>query len=105
MSFVSLFVRLPGIGTVETVTTISQGGAPPEFVEHQAQSGEFQSAVVAFDGSKPSDKTVSAPIQVADTDGRTVDIGTCVNATVRRLYEQEGVIRYALKVVPSEAQR
>ena len=98
-------VQLPGTGTVETYTTISQGGAPPEFVEYQAKSGEFQSAVVAFDGSKPDDSSVSVPIQVAATYECNVDNRTRVNVTIRRLYEQEGVIRYALKVIPSEDRR
>ncbi|RQG87903.1 ACP synthase [Natrarchaeobius halalkaliphilus] len=87
-------VRLAGTGTVEAVTTIQQGGAPPEFVEQQARDGAFQSAVVAFDG--PGGETVSLPAQVIGE----VDVGDAVESTIRRVYEQEAVIRYGLKVRP-----
>jgi len=92
-------VALPGTGTVETVTTISQGGAPPEFAEQQAMSGEFAVAIVAFDGP---DGTASAslPVQVVDVAPAAVDIGDRVTATVRRIYTQEGVTRYGVKVRP-----
>jgi len=30
------------------VTTISQGGAPPEFAEQQARSGDYAAAIVAL---------------------------------------------------------
>lgn len=88
-------VELPGTGTVEAVTTISQGGAPPEFVEQQSKSGPFLSAVVALDGPD-GDDTVSVPTQVLA--GDNVSIGTPVETTVRRIYTQEGVIRYGFKV-------
>ncbi|RQH02356.1 zinc ribbon domain-containing protein [Natrarchaeobius oligotrophus] len=87
-------IRLPGTGTVEAVTTIQQGGAPPEFVEQQARDGAFQSAVVAFDG--PGGETVSVPAQVIGS----VEVGDHVEATIRRIYEQEDVIRYGFKVRP-----
>lgn len=92
-------VNLPGTGTVEAVTTISQGGAPPEFAEQQARSGDFAVAIVAFDGPD-GDATVSAPVQVAgpETD---LAIGDAVVTTLRRIYEQEGVTRYGCKVRPA----
>lgn len=91
-------VELPGTGTVEAVTVIGQGGAPPEFAEQQARSGAFAVAVVAFDG--PGGKTVSAPTQVVGTDTESVEIGDPVEATIRRIYTQEGVTRYGFKVRP-----
>ncbi|ELY84230.1 zinc ribbon domain-containing protein [Natrinema gari] len=42
-------VELAGEGTIEAVTTISQGGAPPEFAEQQAQSGDYAAAIVALE--------------------------------------------------------
>jgi hydroxymethylglutaryl-CoA synthase len=91
-------VPLPGSGTIEAVTTIAQGGAPPEFVEQQARSGPFVSAVVAFDGPREDDR-VSVPVQVLVGDGETPAVGDRVSTTIRRIYEQEGVVRYGLKAV------
>ena len=88
-------VDLPGTGTVEAATRIEQGGAPPEFVPQQSQSGPYVSAVVALDG--PDGETVSVPAQVI-AGGQSVDIGTPVTAVVRRLYTQEGVTRYGFKM-------
>jgi len=96
-------VALPGTGTVEAVTTIAQGGAPPEFVEQQARSGPFVSAVVGFDG--PDGDGVSAPAQVLTAGADDPEVGTRVAATVRRIYDQEDVIRYGFKVRPVEAVR
>ena len=88
-------VRLPGTGTVEAATTIAQGGAPPEFVEQQSQSGSFVSAIVALDGPD-SEQSVSVPTQVLAGD-TAVSVGTEVEMTIRRIYTQEGVIRYGFK--------
>lgn len=91
-------VTLPGTGTVEAVTVIGQGGAPPEFVEQQARSGAYVSAVVALDG--PDGGSVSTPTQVIGTDD--ADVGDRVEATLRRIYTQEGVTRYGFKMRPIE---
>jgi hydroxymethylglutaryl-CoA synthase len=90
---------LAGTGTVEAVTSISQGGAPPEFAEQQSRSGNFGVAVVAFDGPDgDQEDAVSAPAQVVD--GHGLAVGDRVRATVRRVYTQEGVTRYGFKVEP-----
>ncbi|WP_327052094.1 zinc ribbon domain-containing protein [Halomicrococcus gelatinilyticus] len=91
-------VTLPGTGTVEATTTISQGGAPPEFAEQQARSGDFGVIVVAFDG--PEGGQTSAPAQVTGTDPGSLTIGDPVETTMRRIYTQEGVTRYGFKLRP-----
>lgn len=91
-------VELPGTGTVEAVTVIGQGGAPPEFAEQQSRSGPFAVAIVAFDG--PDGETVSAPTQVVGVEPGDVAISDAVEATIRRIYTQEGVTRYGFKVRP-----
>ncbi|RDZ50683.1 ACP synthase [Haloferax sp. Atlit-6N] len=98
---------LPGTGTVEAATAIGQGGAPPEFVEQQQRAGSFPVAVVAFDGpdGEADDRAVSAPAQVVHSPAGTPAIGDRVEAVPRRIYEQEGVVRYGFKVVPTEARR
>ncbi|MEY7851657.1 zinc ribbon domain-containing protein [Natrarchaeobius sp. A-rgal3] len=97
-------VTLPGTGTVEAATVIGQGGAPPEFVEQQARSGSYVSAVVALDGPEGSAETVSTPAQLVDCDERP-EIGDRVHSTIRRIYTQEGVTRYGLKLRPEGARR
>lgn len=89
-------VELPGTGTVEAVTVIDQGGAPPEFADQQAKSGAFAVAIVSFDG--PDGGSVSAPTQVVGVEPDSVVIGDSVEATIRRIYTQEGVTRYGFKV-------
>jgi hydroxymethylglutaryl-CoA synthase len=93
-------VELPGTATVEAVTTISQGGAPPEFAEQQSKSGDFAVAVVAFDG--PDGGSVSVPVQVTDAEPSSVSLGDAVAAEFRRIYTQEGITRYGAKVTPAE---
>ncbi|MEF8887100.1 MAG: zinc ribbon domain-containing protein [Haloarculaceae archaeon] len=95
-------VQLSGTGRVEATTTISQGGAPPEFVEQQARSGPFVAAVVALDG--PDGGSASIPTQVL-TGGRDVEIGDPVETTIRRIYEQEDVVRYGFKAQLRDAKR
>ena len=95
-------VELPGTGTVEATTTISQGGAPPEFVEQQARSGPFVAAVVALDG--PDGGSASIPTQVV-TGGQEVAVGDRVTTTLRRIYQQEGVVRYGFKAQLRESRR
>ena len=92
-------LQLPGTGTVEAVTAIGQGGAPPEFVDQQARGGSYVSAVVALDG--PDDGTVSIPTQVVDVEPDAVAIGDRLDATIRQVYTQEGVTRYGFKMVPT----
>jgi hydroxymethylglutaryl-CoA synthase len=92
-------VELPGTGIVEARTVIGQGGAPPEFVEQQARSGAYVSAVVALDG--PDGGTVSIPTQVVGVEPSEVAIGDRVEATMRRIYTQEGVTRYGFKMRPT----
>lgn len=79
---------LPRTGEVEALTRISAGAAPPEFAEQQAQDGEFGVAVVRFGPA-------SLPAQVVRGEPA---VGDRVGAVVRRLYTQEGVPRYAIKV-------
>jgi hydroxymethylglutaryl-CoA synthase len=91
-------VSLEPRGTVEAVTVISRGGAPPEFAEQQEQTGDFAVAIVAFEG--PDDRTASIPAQVVEADPDSVSVGDPVSATIRRIYTQEGVTRYGFKVRP-----
>ena len=90
-------VELPREGRVAANTVIGQGGAPPEFGPQQERSGAFGVAVVELDRDG---ETVQLPAQLTDVDPTTVEIGDRVRATVRRVYEQEGVVRYGAKFAP-----
>ncbi|WP_254864735.1 zinc ribbon domain-containing protein [Halovivax gelatinilyticus] len=92
-------VALPGTGTIESVTTISQGGAPPEFAEQQSRSGDYAAVVVAFD-APDGGSSVSAPAMGTDADPSAFAVGDRIEATIRRIYTQEGVTRYGFKVRP-----
>jgi hydroxymethylglutaryl-CoA synthase len=52
-------IRYPGIGTVESVTKISNGGAPPEFSNCQQRVGDYAALIVATDLEKTMEITVS----------------------------------------------
>ncbi|MFC6717214.1 zinc ribbon domain-containing protein [Natrialbaceae archaeon GCM10025810] len=91
--------RLSGNGTIEAVTTISQGGAPPEFAQQQAQSGDYAAAIVALEAADGSG-TVSVPAMGTGADPGAFAVGDGVETTIRRIYTQEGVTRYGFKVRP-----
>lgn len=91
-------------GAVETVTTISQGGAPPEFAPQQARSGEYASAIVAFP-AEDRGREVSVPVQVVLAGEDAPGVGDEVVAVPRVLYDQEGVRRYGAKAVPADSRR
>jgi hydroxymethylglutaryl-CoA synthase len=91
-------VPLSEHGVIEAVTTISRDGAPPEFAELQSRAGEYVTVIVRFEAEGGGE--VSLPAFVTDTDSGAVMVGDEVWATIRRIYTQEGVTRYGLKVVP-----
>ncbi|WP_299236063.1 zinc ribbon domain-containing protein [Natronomonas sp.] len=95
-------VRLPGTGTIEAVTTVSQGGAPPEFAEQQARAGEYATAIVALDAGV-DDASVSVAAMGTDAAPEAFGIGDRVETTIRRIYTQEGVTRYGFKIRPAGA--
>lgn len=97
-------VELPGTGVIEAVTTIAQGGAPPEFVEQQARSGPFVSAIVALDGPA-GEESVSVPSQVLTGPSEGAAIGDRIETTIRRIYEQEDVIRYGFMAQLADVRR
>lgn len=84
-------VELPRRGEVVARTTIGRGGAPPEFAAYQRRQGPFAVALVELG-------EVTIPAQVVETE--EVAIGDEVRATIRRLYDQEGLPRYGVKFVP-----
>ena len=94
-------IELPGEGVIEAVTTISQGGAPPEFAAQQSQSGDYAAAIVALE-AETDRETVSIPAMGTDADPSAFAVGDRVETTIRRIYTQEGVTRYGFKIRPSD---
>ena len=87
--------KLSGQGEVYTFTIIARGAAPTEFDDLQTMTGEFAVALV---------KLMEGPLvvgQMTDCDPHQVEVGTKVVAVTRRLYEQDGVIRYGYKFKPA----
>ena len=82
---------LKGIGTLFTFTVIAKGAAPTEFDDQQAMTGDLLVGIVALEeGPK-----VAA--QLTDLKADDLYIGMPLKMVFRRLYEQEGVIRYSFK--------
>ena len=88
-------------GTVEAVTRIGQGGAPPEFAAQQARQGAFGVAIVGFDARGDADGHFTVPMQVVGGEG--VEPGDPVRPVPRLIYVEEGVPRYGLKAQPLSA--
>jgi len=87
---------LSGEGEVYSYTVITPGGAPPEFAEQAKRTGEFAVAVVELE------EGVRITAQLTNVDPPDVEVGMPVSSTIRRLYVEEGVVRYGFKFEPSE---
>lgn len=82
-------------GTIYSFTVIARGGAPAEFDDQQTMTGTIVVGVIEMtDGPR-----IIGQIVGADPD--TLAIGDPVTATVRRLYDQEGIVRYGVKFAPA----
>lgn len=87
-------VSLSGEGTVYSYTVLSPGGAPPEFAEQARVEGRYVVAVVELDeGPRITG-------QLIDVDPAAVEIGMAVSSRIRRIYSEEGVVRYGFKFAP-----
>lgn len=87
-------VELSGDGEVYSYTVTSPGAAPPEFAGQAEAEGEYVVAIVELEeGPRITG-------QVVDIDPESVEIGLPVEGRIRRIYEEEGVVRYGFKFVP-----
>jgi len=87
-------VKLSGKGIVHTFVLIGAGGAPPEFAEQEKAGGSYPVAIVELEEGP---KVIG---QIADADLKSVKIGMRVTTELRKVYSEEGVIRYGFKFVP-----
>lgn len=86
---------LSGQGEVYARTVISRGSSPTEFREQQDLVGAYAVALVQL---REGPRVVA---QLTDADPEAVEIGMPVEAALRRIYRQEGVVRYGYKFRPS----
>jgi uncharacterized OB-fold protein len=87
-------VGLRDTGEIYSFTVIAAGGAPAEFDQQQILTGAIAVGVVALDDGP---RVIG---QIVVRDPAALAIGTRLKAVPRRLYDQEGVVRYGLKFVP-----
>lgn len=81
-------LRLSGRGVIYALTRIMPAGAPPEF----AAQGEYYVAIIQLaEGPR-----ITAQLSVTEPPA----IGDPVRAVIRRLYAEDGVVRYGLKFAP-----
>lgn len=85
---------LSGEGSLYTFTVIARGGAPAEFDDQQTMTGTIVVGVVEL---REGPRIIA---QIADADPEALEIGTPLRAVLRRLYDQEGVVRYGTKFTP-----
>jgi len=86
--------RLSGRGRVHTYAIVGAGGAPPEFAAQERATGSYPIAIVELEEGP---RVIG---QLADVDPSGIRIGMAVQAEIRRIYEEEGVVRYGFKFVP-----
>ena len=78
-------------GAVYAYTIIGKGAAPSEFLEQQLATGDYATAVVELDDG------LRITAMLADVEPASVKIGMRVRMVFRRLFAQEGVVRYGFK--------
>ena len=88
-------IPLSGEGTLYTYTVVAGGGAPSEFDDEQIMTGDVLCGVVEL---KEGPRIM---VRLADVKPNQLEIGMKVKAVVRRLYDQEGVLRYGAKFIPT----
>jgi len=88
-------IHLSGKGKVHTYVLISAGGAPPEFAEQEKAGGQYPVAIVQLEEGP---KVIG---QIADIDPKEVKMDMPVTTELRKIYTEEGVIRYGFKFVPA----
>ncbi|MHB8586868.1 MAG: OB-fold domain-containing protein [Thermoplasmatota archaeon] len=88
-------LRLAGDATLLAYTVIGRGASPGEFAPEQAAVGEYVVGLVEF----PEGPRLT--VRLTEFDRDQLAIGAHVRAVFRRLYEQQGAVRYGLKFRPA----
>lgn len=88
-------VEAAGTGTVVSRTVV-ENSTPPEFAAYLDQERPIGVAIVELD------EGVRVPTMLVDCDPYEITAGDTVKAVVRRIYNQEGIVRYGFKFRPVE---
>ena len=88
--------KLSGKGKVYTFSILAKGGGPAEFDDQQNMTGAYAVAIVEFEEGP----RVIGQLTDIDPLPENIKIGMEVKTTLRRSYDQEGVVRYSFKFKP-----
>ncbi len=81
-------------GRLHSFTIIARGAAPTEFLEQQEAQGEYAIGLVQLeDGPR-----ITA--QITDVEPGALEVEMPVGLVLRKLYRQEGIVRYGMKFRP-----
>lgn len=87
-------IPLSGKGVIYSYTVIAGGGAPPEFAAEAHCRGGYPVVLVELEeGPRIIAQLVNPPEE-------GIYIGMKVEAVFRRIYEEEGIVRYGFKFRP-----
>jgi uncharacterized OB-fold protein len=87
-------IELSGEGTLYSYSVVNGSGAPSEFDDEQIMTGDILCGLVELrEGPR-------VMVRLADVDPDQLAIGMRFRAVIRRLYDQEGIVRYGAKFVP-----
>ncbi len=89
-------VKLSGKGAIYSYTVITAAAAPPEFSKQEKSGGSYVVALIELDEGP---RIVA---QLVNCKPENVRIGMRVESTIRKIYEDEGVVRYGFKFKPVE---
>lgn len=88
--------KASGRGKVYSYTVVAAGATASEHAEEGRVGGPFPVAIVELE------EGIRVMGQVTDCDPSAVKIGMNVESVFRKIYEQDGIIRYGYKFRPVE---
>ena len=82
---------LSGEGRIYTYSVVNGASAPSEFDEEQIMTGDVYCGIVELEEGP------RVMVRLTEINPEQLKIGMKVRAVVRRLYDQEGFLRYGAK--------
>jgi uncharacterized OB-fold protein len=88
-------IEAAGTGTVVSRTVV-ENNTPPEFSTYIDQERPVGVAIVELD------EGVRVPTMLVDCDPYEITAGDAVESVIRRIYNEEGIVRYGFKFRPAD---